>query len=179
MSDYWKEMESASKAPAKPLTSDTRSLAERIQRRKLTAASRVPWVVAGVSAVNLILVAVHSPIYFAYGLMSSTLIMALGIHFGIVGSYVSLVVNASILGLLVLCGFRAAKSEAWAFYAAIGIVALDTLVLVWLYLKISDVEPLQTVLHALAIYYLITGLMARKRLLELAQPPPVIEAGNA
>ncbi|HEX2853767.1 MAG TPA: hypothetical protein VHO24_11055 [Opitutaceae bacterium] len=161
MSDYRNELSAATKpAPATPAAEFLVPTNAKLLRQVGTAATWL-WVMAGASAINLLLLYVKSPIGIVAGLYLTSLIFAIGHELGAILLGVALIVDALGLGFFILLGFQMKKWRSWAFITGIGLVGIDG-VLIYFFTPLAGIWPF--LIHALAIYFLFLGLKAAKLL---------------
>jgi hypothetical protein len=98
--------------------------------RRFRAAAFWPWLVVGISIVNILLSFFRTPIRFTLGFTTTELIYEVGHAIGPIATYVSLVIILAILGAVATCGVYALRSRVWAFWATIAIVGFDTVLFV-------------------------------------------------
>jgi hypothetical protein len=127
--------------------------------RRSRSAAYWSWVLAGISAFNVVFALARAPVRLAWGLCMTDAVFAIGRHFGPISTYASLVVVLGIIWALALFGLYIWRIQAWAFVASITLISIDTLLvaLVWGLGFISAF-----VVHLLAIYLTYFGYKAAK-----------------
>jgi len=128
-----------------------------IKRAKVSA--QWCWWIAGISAVNIFLGHFQVPVRFSVGLFFADIVYAIGHASGPVLTYVALAVDAVALSAFAVLADHAKRLRVWASSAAIVIMSIDTLLLVWLagFQGIGAV-----VIHLVCIYFLFVGMQSAR-----------------
>ena len=107
--------------------------------------------VAGLSVANAILVLIHAPFGFFFGLGVADYALGMGI-----GGYLGVTVIAS--AIIALCGLFARRGARWAFLVGMILYGLDALVC------LSLKEYLEIAAHAYALYRIFQGFQGAQTL---------------
>lgn len=107
--------------------------------------------VAGLSIVNAVLLLIHAPFGFFFGLGVADFALRLGI-----GGYLGVTFVAS--AVVALCGFFARRGARWAFLVGMVLYVLDALVCLGLK------EYLEIAAHAYALFRIFQGFQAAQAL---------------
>ena len=129
--------------------------------------------IAGLSLVNSVLFAIGSNWAFFLGLGATQFVDAFGkeIITGTTGAVIALVVDVLIAGIFVGIALTARKGAQWAFIVGIILVVLDALLLA----LVTDWAAVA--FHGLALYFIVRGFQASRRLAPLrtaGEVPPGI-----
>ncbi|MEO5958769.1 MAG: hypothetical protein ABIZ49_00045 [Opitutaceae bacterium] len=158
MSDYWKEIEATS-SPAPASTAEFLVPTNAKLLRQIGAAAVWVWVFAAFSVVNLILAYLRGPIRMSVSLFFTELGFEFGRAAGPGLTVVALLLDAFVIGGVVVLGFLVKRGFAWAFFAGIILLTGDA-VLIYFLTTLAGVWPF--ILHSLAIYFLVLGWKAAK-----------------
>jgi len=109
-------------------------------------------VVAALSLVNSTLSMVGASIHFIFGLGFTQIVDALAHQAGTAGIVLDFFINGMVAAAFVMFWAFARKGQKWAWYAAIGLYAVDALIL----LPFKDY--LSVAFHAYALYRMWSGL---------------------
>lgn len=88
--------------------------------------------------------------------------------------YITLAISVVILALYVVCWFFSKKKPVW-LKVALGLFIVDTVAMI-LYYGISADAIMDILFHGYVIWILISGINAEKKLRNMPEPEPVIEA---
>lgn len=166
MSDYLKDSARPPVQPDAPTPPANEVLVptnEALRRRAKSGGTWL-WFIAGASLVNIILSLVEAPIRFFVGLTTIDFVQAFGNAAGLIFTYVALALNLAMLGALAFFAFQAQKIRPWAHVAGVVALGLDTVVLFILMVMFSAVELWPTVIHLIALYFLVLGLKSARLL---------------
>ena len=120
--------------------------------------------IAGLSMLNAVLIASGSSITFVVGLGATIVVDAVALHLRQGGGNatliiaVSLAIDAFIAGFFVLFGVLALKRNTGAFVAGMILYAADAALLAWAQ------DWFSCVFHALALWFLFSGLQACRQM---------------
>jgi hypothetical protein len=125
--------------------------------------------IAGLSLVNSVLFAIGSNWAFFLGLGATQFVDAFGkeIITGTTGQVLALVVDVLIAGIFVGIAFVARNGTQWAFILGMVLVVLDALLLAW----VTDWAAVA--FHGLALYFMVRGFQASRRLAALRTAAPL------
>jgi len=108
--------------------------------------------IAGLSVVNAMLLLIHAPFGFFFGLGLPDFLLRSGI-----GLSAWIAVTGIAAGVLALCGYFARRGARWAFLAGMMLYVLDALVC-------FDIrEYLEGAVHAYALFRIFQGFQAAQR----------------
>jgi len=117
--------------------------------------------VAGLSAVNSIIVAIGLEFYFLVGLGVTQFIDAMGfflaeeyVDMALIVKGIALILSLGVSGILALFGFFARRGHAWAFILVGLGYAVDALIV--LYFE----DFMGVIFHVLALFYIGSGTLA-------------------
>jgi hypothetical protein len=99
------------------------------------------------------------PVRFGLGLRSTEFLSCVVYSLGPIAAYITLFVVLGIVAGVALLGWKAYRFQAWAFIALLALIGIDTL-MVLLFSGFSQILPV--LVHALAMYSLLAGLMASR-----------------
>ena len=158
MSDYWKEMNAQ---PATGAATTTEFLVPTNQKlgRQINTAAGWLWVMAGLSAINLLLLHLDAPIRMMVDVFAVDLLFAVGRELGPVFLIAALVAGAVLIGFFTFLGFQTKAGRVWAFVTAIVLISLDA-VLIYFTTDLGGIGPF--LIHGFAIYLVAVGLKAAK-----------------
>src|SRR5215471_1020389 len=108
--------------------------------------------IAALSLVNSVLAMTRTNIQFIFGLGFTQIVDALAHQAGSAGLVLDLVINGIIAGVFALFWNFARKGQKWAWYAGMGLYALDALLL------LPARDFLSIAFHAYALYRMSRGL---------------------
>ena len=116
--------------------------------------SRASWfiMVAGLSLVNSVLSMTGAKVHFIFGLGFTQIVDAVAHRAGGAGMALDLVINGIVAGVFAFFWNFARKGQKWAWFAGMGLYAVDALVL----LPFKDF--LSLAFHAYALYRMWSGL---------------------
>jgi len=159
MSDYWKEMGSKS-VVANDVKDDGNlyPLNKTLVRRAKTGAYWC-WLLAGVSAFNILFAYARAPVRLSLGLMVTDLMFAVGRSLGPLFTILALALISVVVIVVALLGIFATRFKTWAFVAAIVIVSVDT-VLIAIFYGLQSISGF--VIHLFAAYSLYVGFKSAK-----------------
>lgn len=148
-------------APEQPLEANEIPIARLVQLEKQhrSGANWFYWI-AGLSALSSILILIGSPVISAITLGSTEFLVAIGKEVPEM-AIATTIASVLILGVYVLLGYLSNKGYRGAYIVGIILFFLDTLFLLW----IQDFFGIA--FHALALYYLIVGVIALFKLKKL------------
>ena len=127
--------------------------------RRSRSAAYWSWLLAGVSAYNVLFAFARAPIRVTFGLCVTDFIFAIGHSIGPIATYVSLALVLGIVCALTLFGLYIWRIQTWAFIASIILLSVDT-VLVALVWGLGFFAAFA--IHLLAIYLTFLGYGAAK-----------------
>jgi hypothetical protein len=127
--------------------------------RRSRAAAYWSWMIAGVSALNVLFAFARAPVRLTFGLCLTDLLFSAAHSLGPIATYVSLVFILGIVGALALFGLNIWRIQRWAYVASLATIGIDT-VLVALFWGLQFFYAF--VVHLLAIYFTFLGLKAAK-----------------
>jgi MFS family permease len=116
--------------------------------------------IAGLSALSSILLLIGSNFISAITLGSTQFLVAIGQLIPEM-AIAAVIASVLILGVFVLLGYLSNKGHRWAYIIGIILFALDTLLQLW----VQDFFGMA--FHALALYFLIVGVIALYKLKKL------------
>lgn len=150
--------------PAENENSQEIPLAKLIQYQKQhrEGANWFYWI-AGLSVLSAVLMGIGSSIVSAISLGSIEFLIALASQVPEL-STVAILAGVLIIGIFAGLGFLSNKEHLWAYITGIILFLLDTALLVWV------MDFIGIAIHALALYYLIVGCIALKKLKSIAPP---------
>jgi hypothetical protein len=151
-------MASAGTAPAPLNNTPTVARANALARVRVSA--RWFYWIAGLSLINSAVVIFGGSFHFVVGLGITSVVDALTKQAGTAGIVLDLIINGFVAALFVLFGSCGSKAQKWAFFAGMGLYALDGLLL----LMARDV--LSVGFHAYALFCIYRGLAATEAAVE-------------
>jgi hypothetical protein len=159
MSDYWKEMEKTTTAPATgAATTFLVPTNAKLNRQTLGAAGWL-FAMSAMSGVNLVLTFVNAPIRFPVSFFLTELLFAVGREFNSILTGVALVLDIGFIGFVVMLGFFAKAHRRWAIITGIVLLAVDMAAVYFL----TTLDGLSTFIwHGVAILMLFMGASAAK-----------------
>ena len=137
-----------------PAVSNPSNVLEQKLRVEHALKSSASWfiTIAVLSVVNSVLAMSGAGIHFIFGLGFTQIVDALAHQVGGAGVVLDLVINGIIAGVFALFWNFARKGQKWAWYAGMGLYAVDALLL----LPAKDL--LSIAFHAYALYRMSMGL---------------------
>lgn len=148
----------------------------------------------GFTVVNVLLLAFGGGSYFLFSMTVPYIISMFGLLFcgmmpdelykemGLEGMmfldegffYITLAISVLILALYVVCWFFSKKKPVW-LKVALGLFIVDTVAMI-LYYGIAVDAIMDILFHGYVIWILISGINAEKKLRNMPEPEPIIEA---
>jgi hypothetical protein len=154
MADYWSELNRPpSSGPSNPEV-DSLVPTNRALVRRARHGARWIWVIAALSAINLILIMVRSPFQVAYGFGGTELIYAIGVYDGQSAKEIALGIDALVIGAAALLGWGAYRLRVGAFIVAMVVFTLDVGILIWFIWLAHQFRLWSLAIHLLGIYWL-------------------------
>ncbi|WP_338848954.1 hypothetical protein V8J88_08420 [Massilia sp. W12] len=142
---------------------------ERLQNLQVQVEQSANWCywVAGLTLVNMVLSFSGMHWGFALGLSLPDLLSAFSTGQNDISFVLRIVLNLGGLLLVALfgvLGLQARKPSLMAFVAAIGVMTVDSLLQLLIYVKVDGSNPIGLLLHAYALYALVRGWLAGREM---------------
>lgn len=160
MSDYWKEM-NVQAEPGSATTTEFLVPTNQKLGRQINAAAGWLWVMAALSAINLLLLHLEAPIRMVMDVFLVDLLFVVGRSLGPVFLVAALITAGVVIGVFAFLGFQIRAGRTWSFITAIVLIAFDA-VLIYFTTDLTGVWPF--ILHGFAIYLCVVGMKAAKLL---------------
>ena len=148
----------------------------------------------GFTVVNVLLLAFGGGSYFLFSMTVPYVISMFGLLFcgmmpdelykeiGLEGMmfldegffYITLAISVLILALYVVCWFFSKKKSVW-LKIALGLFIVDTVAMI-LYYGIAVDAIMDILFHGYVIWILVSGILAEKKLRNMPEPEPIVEA---
>lgn len=121
-----------------------------------------PYWIAGISAINDLLIHIRAPIHLAFGLSLTDFIYGLFLGLSARGGAAFIVIGGildfGVLAAFAALGYFALRRQVWAFIAAIAVLSFDALLVLAFAIEFSAPFLLSLAVHVIAVAFMWVGL---------------------